>query len=234
MQVRTTLTGICNTYLLGPVKDRYLLIDAGVKGKEHIFFKNLKRWDIPPEAIDYIIITHAHHDHIGALHPIKEATGARVIIHEKEAPIIEKGIITIPRGFTRFGKIMSSLGKQFMEGNQSFKPVKADIIVRNKEQALDDYGFPLAIIHTPGHTAGSVSIIDKSSPQAFVGDAMFNVPVLPAGRIHPPFADDATLLPASWESLLNYQVKYYYPAHGKKIPRSLLEKELSARKTSLK
>lgn len=234
MQVRTTRMGFCHTFLLGPVKNRYLLIDAGVKGKEKKFFSNLKSWNIPPEAIDYIIITHAHHDHIGALHPIKEATGARVIIHEKEAPFIEKGIITIPKGFTRFGKIMSSLGKRFMEGNQSFKPVKADIIVSQGEQVLDEYGFPLAIIHTPGHTAGSVSVIDKSSQKAFVGDAMFNVPVLPAGKIHPPFTDDATLLPTSWESLLNYQVKYYYPAHGKRIPRSLLKNELSTRKTSIK
>jgi len=226
--------GFCNTFLLGPVKNRYLLIDAGVKGKEERFFRNLETWNISPGQIDFILVTHAHHDHIGALHSIKEATNARVIIHEKEALFIEKGLITIPKGFTRFGKIMSSLGKRFMEGNQSFKPVEADITIGNTDQALDDYGFPLAIIHTPGHTAGSVSVIDKSSQKAFVGDAMFNVPVLPAGKIHPPFADDATLLPASWKRLLSFQVKYYYPAHGKRIPRSLLENELLARKTSLK
>lgn len=218
--------GICNTYLLGPVKNRYLLIDAGVKGKEKRFFQNLQRWNISPEQIDYILITHAHHDHIGALHPIKKATGAKVIIHKKESLFIEKGLITIPQGYTRFGKIMSFLGKRFMEGNQSFKPVEADVTVGNKDQALDNYGFPLAIIYTPGHTVGSLSVIDKFSQKAFVGDAMFNVPVLPAGRIHPPFADDATLLPASWEKLLGFKVKYYYPAHGKRIPRSLLEEEI--------
>lgn len=224
--------GICNIYLLGPVKGRYILIDAGVKGKEKLFFRNLKRWNIAPSQIAYIIITHAHHDHIGALHAIKEATGAGVIIHEKEAHILKQGIITIPRGFTHFGKIMSFLGKKFLEGRQAFEPIHAEHQVGHGEYSLDDFGFPLSIIHTPGHTDGSISVVDKSSPQTFVGDAMFNVPLLPAGRIHPPFADDATLLPGSWENLLKYSARYYYPAHGRRISRALLEKEHIARKTS--
>lgn len=220
--------GICNIYLLGPVKGRYILIDAGVKGKEKIFFRNLKRWNINPSQIAYIIITHAHHDHIGALHAIKEATGAEIFIHQKEASIIEKGVVSIPRGYTPLGKILSALGKQFWEGKQWFHPVKPDHLLSDKEFSLDDYGFPLTIIHTPGHTYGSISVIDKSASNAFVGDAMFNIPILPAGKIHPPFTDNASLLPQSWENLLIYGKEHYYPGHGRRISKSLLEKEYMA------
>lgn len=232
MQVRTTLMGICNTYLLGPVKDRYLLVDAGTKGKEKIFFRNLKHWNISPLQIDYIILTHAHHDHVGALPSIKRATKAEIIIHQEEARVIEKGIITIPKGVTGLGKIISGLGKLFLEGKQHFEPVQAEHIVNQHEYSLDNFGFPLTILHTPGHTKGSISVIDKAMSRAFVGDTMFNIPKLLGGKIQPPFADEAALLPYSWENLLNLQLKYYYPAHGKRIPKSLLEKEHMTGKNS--
>ncbi|MCF8309692.1 MAG: MBL fold metallo-hydrolase [Bacteroidales bacterium] len=233
MQVRTIKMGFCNTYLLGPVNEKYVLIDTGVTGKEEHFFRTLRQWNILPEQIETIILTHAHHDHIGTLHPIQKASSAGIIIHKLEAPAIEQGIVTIPRGYTPLGKIMSALGKQFLEGKQWFNPVKPDYLLGDHAFPMDDYGFPLTIIHTPGHTHGSVSVIDNSSPNAFVGDAMFNIPILPAGKIHPPFTDDATLLPKSWENLLNYGKEYYYPAHGRRISRSLLEKEHAANKTSL-
>ncbi|MDZ7777802.1 MAG: MBL fold metallo-hydrolase [Bacteroidales bacterium] len=108
----------------------------------------------------------------------------KVIAHENEAPVLRKGIITIPEGYSGIGKIVSSLGKTFLEGNQSITPAEPDIVIKDEETSLQSAGFPFTVLHTPGHTAGSLSLIDKSTSRAYVGDTMFNIPVLSGRKYH--------------------------------------------------
>ncbi|MBN2339447.1 MAG: Zn-dependent hydrolase, partial [Acidobacteria bacterium] len=91
---------------------------------------------------------------------------------------------------------------------------------------LKDFGLNAYILHTPGHTSGSVSIIVEGEI-ALVGDAMFGI--LP-GSVFPPFADDPGQLMASWGKLLDTGCSLFLPAHGSAIGRSLLQKEYHRRR----
>lgn len=72
--------GTANCYLV-PASDGYFLVDAGAPGRAGVFFRRLRRLGVAPDRINLIVITHAHHDHVGSLLPIARATAAPVLIH---------------------------------------------------------------------------------------------------------------------------------------------------------
>lgn len=226
MKYKKIRLGICNTYLLGPVEENYILIDAGNKSFEDKFFKALARENIAPGQISHILITHAHHDHIGGLNQIKAKTGARILIHDQEASILRQGIITIPEGFSRLGKFVSFLGKRFLAGKKAYDPIEPDLVISDSGLSLQDKGFPLEILHTPGHTAGSISILDTESSRMFCGDAAFNLPMLTSGKYHPPFADIPVQVTKSWQKILASGARHCYPGHGKPFPADSLAREM--------
>ena len=72
---------------------------------------------------------------------------------------------------------------------------------------------PGRVIHTPGHTPGSVSVL-LNTGDAFVGCMTHNKPPFRLKPNLPIFAEDLTKLKDSWKLLLNEGVKTIYPAHG--------------------
>lgn len=229
MKTHTTLIGICNVFLLGPVNNNYLLIDSGNRGKMKGFLKRLHAWGIHPHQITHILITHAHHDHTGNVYEIQQATRAKVIIHQLEKQALIAGKYNIPKGFNILGKFISGLGHLFLNGKNAFHPVTPDIVLTDSIIDLQDFGFPAIVIHTPGHTSGSVSVVDLQSNRAYVGDLMFNIKLLTQGQHHPPFADIPIEVIKSWDKLLQYPINFFYPAHGNRIPRKSIEAEYNKR-----
>jgi glyoxylase-like metal-dependent hydrolase (beta-lactamase superfamily II) len=118
--------------------------------------------------------------------------------------------------------VLSFLGKRISKIYSYFPAVEPDITFKKKYD-LTEFGVPGEIIHTPGHTAGSSSLIIGN--RAFVGDSLFNM----MRKIYPPFANNESLLLKSWEKLLDLDVDWYYPAHGKRLSREVVEKEYNRR-----
>ena len=103
--IRTIPLGIANTFI---IKDRgTVLVDCGSPKKANAFIRNLQTAGINPEDIQLIIITHGHWDHIGSTAEIKELTGARVAMHDREKDRLEK--LTQPplKGVGAWGKFLS-------------------------------------------------------------------------------------------------------------------------------
>ena len=89
-----------------------------------------------------------------------------------------------------------------------------------EETSPASFGIAGSILPTPGHTAGSLSILLPDG-SAFAGDLAFNV--FPwGGPIFPPFADDVTRLLESWNLLLARAAKTIYPGRGKPFPAAAL------------
>ena len=136
------------------------LIDTGVSGSEKIIFDYLKTIGRKPSEITKVLLTHAHPDHIGALNAIKKESGCIVGIHKEDriwVEDIEKQLADRPvPGFHNL--VSGSCSVDFLLNN-------GDIIDLGNGQTIN-------IIHTPGHSAGSVTFHVQPDNAFITGDAI--------------------------------------------------------------
>ena len=223
---RTTIhpisVGIDTCYLISS-EGCTLLIDGGGFGRDNgrSFLRELSRIGVDPLSIDLIVVTHAHWDHIAALDFIQRATRARVAAHVDARLAIETGDPPWPKGITSYGKLMSVFARWFV--NPRVKPVGVDILI-DEEFDLSPHGIRGKIVHTPGHSAGSLSVILESG-EAFVGDMAMQAWYLRWRPGLPILADDRAALLRSWKKILP-RAEMIYPAHGKPFPKNIIQKEL--------
>ena len=213
----------CNVYIVGN-EETGILIDTGSHGKMALFTKALKSIGKTPEWIKYIVITHTHYDHVANLAEIKALTGAQVIIQKDEAKYIESGHTILPEGINGLGKIGVWFASKFSQKKTEISPVIPDIRVINK---LDMHftGLNIDLLHTPGHSDGSLSVIWNDSI-VFCGDVAF---VVLGTDPWPEVGEDPQLILNSWKILLNTGCKTFYPGHGRKITAKRLRKSLLKR-----
>ncbi|HEU20551.1 MAG TPA: MBL fold metallo-hydrolase [Deltaproteobacteria bacterium] len=202
---------------------RCILVDAGNCHKEKRFFTALKKKGIDPGQIELIVITHVHYDHVGSLQAIQNICRCPVAVHKREAHLLQEGTVVLPPGITFLGRVVMALGKRALRRFPSFfsfQPVDPDIILSDG-MTLEEFGIPGSIVHTPGHTEGSVTVI-LSSGEAFVGDLAINYLPFGLGPYFPPFAEDVNVLLKSWADLLDMGAKRIFPAHGESFPAEKL------------
>jgi len=195
-----------------PTRMGAVLIDAGNAHKMTQLRSVLHAHEYNLSDITHIIITHTHHDHVGSLAELQKRTGARIIVHESEADYLRTGRTPLPRGVTPYAKALVSMGRIFRFGR--YQPAEPDILA-GRQLDLSEIGVDGSVLHTPGHTCGSMSII-LNSGIAFVGDTLFN---FQPETVFPPFANDLNALLQSWRVLIEADCTTYYPAHGKPIER---------------
>jgi hydroxyacylglutathione hydrolase len=138
------------------------LIDTGMPGNAGRIIDFLR--SLGREQMDgfTIILTHPDIDHSGSVAELKEKLGnVKVVIHEADAPRLtgEKPL--------REGRGFVGLLFKAMSPFMKFKPVTPDVLLKDGEQ-VDG----LSVIHTPGHTLGSISLYSEGSKAMFVGDAL--------------------------------------------------------------
>jgi len=149
-----------NSYLVEEEGGAFTLVDAGMQanGKRVLDFiaTGLKR---EPSAVKTIVITHCHVDHVRGLAALKAATGAKVAVHEADADFVS--------GKARYPAPGGAMGLAFKALSPMFKTTPVEPDLRLKEG--DTVG-RLAVLHTPGHTPGSIALLDRQSKVLFVGD----------------------------------------------------------------
>lgn len=156
------------------------------------------------EAIEAILITHTHFDHIGAVAPVAKATRAPVYCPELETQVLANIMDYVP--WPGFGP---------------FESYDADHTVAGGD-TLELAGLTLDVLFTPGHSPGHVTYAITDQNALFSGDVLFQGSV---GRVDLPGGDWETLL-ASIESLTNAfpPDATVHPGHG---PLTTLGRELA-------
>ncbi len=201
------------------------MIDAGSPGNERAIQRWFKAINLAPEDLRLVVLTHGHFDHVGTARWLKEFTGANIVIHERDREWFEKGILVYPKGVTLWGKLIIAIAR-FARPWMRFSGTKADIVVEDEGLDLNEYGVQGRIIHTPGHTSGSVSVLLETG-DAFVGCLAHSNFPFRRGAGLPILADDPNSLHSSWKLLLEKGTKTIYPAHGNPFSVQVIRKILS-------
>lgn len=198
------------TFTLGPLQtnayvlsntaedgsERGIVIDPGMGPK-----KLLER--IASMKVEAIVLTHAHFDHMAGVDVVRKAAGCPVYLHDAEA---------------------DWLSDPKKNGSARWPDATPPITAEPAEYALDEgqrlelIGETFQVMHTPGHSPGSISLLCGS--ELFSGDVLFKMSVgrtdLPGGRERDLYQSIARLyeLPESVN---------VYPGHG---PRTTLGYEM--------
>lgn len=146
-----------NVYLVKH-DDGITIIDTGLPGNADRIVSYVQSIGCRPSDVKTIIVTHADMDHAGSLARLKEQTNAKVAIHEADAPILS-GEKERAQGVA--GLLLRAIGAVLR-----FNRMKADVLLKDSD-VIDG----LTVIHTPGHTEGSICL-HIPGRALFVGDAL--------------------------------------------------------------
>ena len=203
-------------------KEKNILIDTSVSRLWNRLQHKLDILGI--NSIDYLILTHAHFDHAANANQIKKRYNALIIVQKEEAHYLLNGDNILPQGTTIFTRpIVNILGKRFFPRFR-YEPCNYDLLV-DSYLDLKNLGFNGYLMHTPGHTIGSMSLI-VDDEIAIVGDCMFGVF---KWSVFPPFAEDSEQMIKSWGKLLETNCSSFLPSHGTANNRLLVESDYKKR-----
>ena len=205
-QVISINLGMVKAFLIRGKK--YILVDTGLPQSYEKIKKFFSENKIEPKDISLIILTHNHIDHSGGIIKMKALTGAKVLIHKKESAYLARGISTPVQARSIIAKIIMKLMKKpIIEG------FKADFIIED-DFDLRPFGVNGKVIHTPGHTEGSLSIL-LGNGEAIVGDLISGKQKKNCNLAKYPFIwNNMSDLKNSMKMLLGKGAKLFYNAHG--------------------
>lgn len=149
---------------------RWTVFDAGAPG----FWPQLEEHGIRPDAVEAVVLTHAHSDHVGIANRLREH-GARVLVHEDDRQLAttakssgknERSLLPYLRHPMAW-RLLAHLVR-----NGSAKPQKiAEVVTFRDDAELDVPGRPRAR-HTPGHTAGHTAFHLPEHGAVIAGDLL--------------------------------------------------------------
>lgn len=201
--------------------DTVVLVDTGHKKTVSSLLSGLSEISKQPSDVQLIILTHTHFDHAGGARETRDLTGAPLAVHRDEARFLQKGRTPFPRGTRWKGKLIVFVGRFFARGLSKYPPVDPDILI-DSELDLGEYGIPGKVVHTPGHTSGSVSVLLETG-EALVGD---NVLGLSFKTHYPPFANDKRAVLDTWQLYIDRGMKTLLPAHGGRVKIEAIVRQL--------
>lgn len=151
----------CNVFIIES-KGKSLMVDSGLGGRMPISFgghnrsTNILENAIISKKISQILLTHGHIDHVGGIMDLQSKLEVEVIASKIEAQHLRKGD--------------SSYIEPFMGSKCSPVDISQEVFEGDVLQIGD---FSLEVLHTPGHTHGSISLWDRKKQILISGDTVF-------------------------------------------------------------
>ena len=121
----------------------HILINTGLDSSAYMIRRHVESLGFKFSDVKILIGSHAHFDHVGAMAIIKKMTGAKMMIHDKDASILADG---------------GSSDYAFGGSGPMFEPLKADRRLHDKE-LVKLGGMEIMVLHHPGHTKGACSFL---------------------------------------------------------------------------
>lgn len=184
-----------------------IIVDAGFSNAARDVLRLIGHLGHTPRDVRLVFLTHVHMDHVGSAAELRRWTGAPIAVHRADVAKARAGGHPLPRGRGLGGKVLehtfNGLGMRFWY--EGFEP---DILL-DEGRTLNDFGLNARVVHTPGHTLGSLSLALEDGVM-LIGDAMIN-----QIRVGMPLYGEDILL--SYESLRKIHAlspRVLYSGHG--------------------
>lgn len=199
----------------------YLVIDTDYSKYYRRFARKLGNLGIALSDIKHLLLTHHHDDHAGFAAELVRSTGCQVIAHRHAVLPLSQGRSEgtdkpVNRRSRMALAVYTLSHKEFR-----FPPLTLtgnDVVIEgDNDGLLKEIGIDGVILHTPGHTRDSISVL-LSDGSAFVGDAAMNF-LRWTGMGHRPIVvEDIELVYESWQKLRERGARVIYPSHGRLLP----------------
>lgn len=177
-----------NCYIVQTAPDRCIAVDIG--GESQRFLSFIKDKGL---TLRKILLTHGHFDHILGVEEVRKATGAEVYIHADDAKMLESPEYSLLEHFGGFGHFN----------------VVSDYTAVFGDCWINDGDCSFKVIHTPGHTDGSVCYACDDT--MFTGDTLFSGSV---GRTDLPGGNTTSLINSLRQIYMIDRALKIYPGHG--------------------
>ncbi|MFI5980556.1 MBL fold metallo-hydrolase [Streptomyces sp. NPDC051555] len=198
-----------NAYLL--LGRRPVLVDAGTPGSGRTIHDRIRDHGVDPSDLALIVITHGHIDHFGSAAELRHLTGAPVAGHVADLEPFRTGRARMPHFPTGpMGRVMNRNRKLHVPAD----PFAPEIVI-DGDTDLADFGLAARIMATPGHTAGSVSVLTDDG-DLVAGDLVANsfIGLIPGKPANPPFHDDPLGNLTSLRRMLALNPRTLHVGHG--------------------
>ncbi|WEO97353.1 MBL fold metallo-hydrolase [Streptomyces sp. FXJ1.172] len=197
-----------NAYLL--LGRQPIVVDAGTPGSAQLIYDQIASHGVNPQDIHLIVVTHGHVDHFGSAAELSRLTGAPIAgTSPISAPTERAGPVSpyLPIGL--FGRLLVRSARV----RETTEPFGPDLLIRGATR-LSDLGVEARIMPTPGHTAGSVSVLTDHGD--LVAGDLVATPFLGFGKrpANPPFHDDRLGNLASLREMLALAPTKLHVGHG--------------------
>jgi len=176
-----------NCYIVGSESNKEgMIVDPGDEAGR--ILKKVKDLKLD---IKFIVLTHGHIDHTGALKEVKEATGAEVAIHGDDAKSLKQQLLSVALGLS-----------------YPTPPPPGRLLKGGESLDIGDLHFE--VLHTPGHTPGGICLLGEGV--VFSGDTLFNYGI---GRADLPGGNYSQLINSLQTRLMTLPDNtIVHPGHG--------------------
>lgn len=196
----------------------HIVTDKQFTDRKAILEKELDNAGCTPENLKLIILTHGDNDHACNALYFKEKYKAQIAMNEHDVGLVQKPNLKLYMNsfqykaflykvvFKLMNKMILQVTKKILN---DFEPFTPDILLQDGFN-LSGYGLNAKVIHSPGHTYGSIVILFEDG-SLIAGDVFVNnqKPSLA------PNANDFKVLSESTDKLKSYKINKVYPGHGK-------------------
>ncbi|UQX04619.1 MBL fold metallo-hydrolase [Streptomyces sp. RerS4] len=190
---------------------RPVIVDAGTPGSGQKIHDQITAHGVDPTDVALIVITHGHIDHFGSAAELHRLTGAPIAGHIADLGTYRSGRVREPYLPTGpMGRLMDRNRKL----HTRVEPFEPTVLIRG-ETSLDEFGLSARVMPTPGHTAGSVSVLTDDG-DLVAGDLIANsfMGLIPGKPANPPFHDDPRQNLASLRRMLALNPTSLHVGHG--------------------
>lgn len=217
-----------NAYLV--MGERPVLVDTGTPRGERRLVRALAAQGLAPRDLSLVLLTHGHFDHAGNAAALRRMTEGRVPIaaHAGDAAQLRRGDNGPLQGYGVIGTTVAPVAR-----TKGYEAVAPDLEV-DEATDLSAFGVHGRLLHTPGHTAGSLSLLldggDAVAGDLLMGGAFAGFAGLPSRAPGwPIFADQREALAPSLAKVMADSPPWVHVGHGGPLEGGAVRRFLDAR-----